>query len=481
MISSSANYAHWAERGVLSGSSEFRADLARCIDALLLGAGLLIAHQLRFENLTFRPIELVVSLLFVALFYLSASFMGLYSRSQGRQIYKTAALIIYSLLVSVSVLSLLMLLVHDAESFSRIWFFLGSGIGAGLIITSRVVVLHSLRHGLVRLPAKRVLIIGTGSLASEVCERLQQDPYRSNEIIGLVSNDENDAKYTGDLPLLGSDSEIETILENHRLTGKPIDRVFVALPASDMEKKLSIVNQLIGTQYHVFVVPDYSLQMLTGSRSDNVAGLPVIDVSHTQLQGARSSIKAIIDVILASIALVLLSPFLLAVAIWIRFDSKGPIFFKQRRYGLGGREFKVYKFRTMSVTEDGDQVLQATKDDVRVTKVGRILRKTSIDELPQLINVLNSSMSLVGPRPHAVAHNETYKSQIGGYMRRHSVKPGITGWAQVNGCRGETSTLDQMQRRVDYDREYLQKWSISLDIYIMVLTIKQVLTGSEAY
>ena len=472
---------HWADRGVLSGSSEFRADLARCMDVLLLGAGLLSAHQIRFDNLVFRPIESVVSLLFVALFYLSASSMGLYSRSQGRPIYKTAALIIYSLLVSVSVLSLMMLLVHDAESFSRIWFFVGSGIGAGLIISSRIAVLHSLQHGLVRLPAKRVLIIGTGGLASEVCERLLQDPYRSNEIIGFVSSEDRDEKHIGDFPLLGSQNEIEPILEGYRRSGQPIDRIFVALPASDIEKKLSLVHQLIDTQYHVFVVPDYSLKMLTGSRSDNVAGLPVIDVSHTQLQGARSSIKSIIDVILASVALMLFSPFLLAVALWIKSDSTGPVFFKQRRYGLGGREFKVYKFRTMSVTEDGDQVLQATKNDTRVTKVGRILRKTSIDELPQLLNVLNSSMSLVGPRPHAVAHNEAYKSQIGGYMRRHSVKPGITGWAQVNGCRGETSTLDQMQRRVDYDREYLQNWSIGLDAYIILLTVKQVLTGYEAY
>ena len=174
-------------------------------------------------------------------------------------------------------------------------------------------------------------------------------------------------------------------------------------------------------------------------------------------------------------------PVFLVVAACIKFDSKGPIFFKQRRYGLGGKEFKVFKFRTMTVTEDGDSVVQATKDDVRVTKVGKVLRKTSLDELPQLLNVLNTSMSLVGPRPHAVAHNETYKTLIGGYMRRHSVKPGITGWAQVNGCRGETATLEQMQRRVDFDRDYLRRWSIGLDVYILLKTVKQVLTGDEAY
>jgi len=473
--------ATWAERGVLSGSSEFRADITRTLDVVLLAIGLLMAHQYRFGDLVFTSVELVVSLVFVLFFNLSASAMGLYSSSQGRATHTTAALIGYAFVVSVSGLSVVMILVHTAENFSRLWFFLGSSIGVLLLVLSRVVVSQTIKRGWVRLPKKRVLIIGTGNLAQAVCDRLLQDPYRSNEIVGFISREKRDEPRVGKHPLLGSQHEVDSVLEEHRRSGKPIDRIFVALPASAIEAKLHLVNELVNTQYSVFVVPDYSLKMLTGSRSDNVAGLPVIDVSHTQLHGSHSSVKTIIDFVLAALAVIALSPVLLGVAAWIKSDSRGPVFFKQRRYGLGGKEFKVYKFRTMTVAEDGDKVVQATKDDARVTKVGKILRRTSIDELPQLFNVLNTTMSLVGPRPHAVAHNETYRKLIGGYMSRHAVKPGITGWAQVNGCRGETSTLEQMQRRVDYDREYLRKWSIGLDVYILFKTVVQVFSGEEAY
>jgi putative colanic acid biosynthesis UDP-glucose lipid carrier transferase len=192
-------------------------------------------------------------------------------------------------------------------------------------------------------------------------------------------------------------------------------------------------------------------------------------------------VKRVSDIVLASLILLLISPILLLVAMAVKFTSPGPIVFRQRRYGLDGKEIVVYKFRSMTVTEDGAKVQQATKNDSRITPLGAFLRKTSIDELPQFINVLQGRMSIVGPRPHAVAHNEMYRKLIKGYMVRHKVKPGITGWAQVNGYRGETDTLEKMQGRIDYDLDYLRNWTLRLDLYIIMRTIRLVAKDQQAY
>jgi putative colanic acid biosynthesis UDP-glucose lipid carrier transferase len=195
----------------------------------------------------------------------------------------------------------------------------------------------------------------------------------------------------------------------------------------------------------------------------------------------NSTIKRASDIMLASIILLLLAPLMLVVAIAVKMSSPGPVIFRQRRYGLYGESILVYKFRSMTVMENGDQVVQARKNDQRVTKIGGFLRRTSLDELPQFINVLQGRMSIVGPRPHAVAHNEQYRKLIKGYMLRHKVKPGITGWAQVNGLRGETATLDKMEARIQYDLDYLRNWSLWLDLWIVLRTVKVVLTRENAF
>ena len=189
--------------------------------------------------------------------------------------------------------------------------------------------------------------------------------------------------------------------------------------------------------------------------------------------------KRMMDLVLSTLGLILLAPLFLLVAVVIRLDSKGPVFFKQRRYGLEGEVIEVLKFRTMTVAEDGAEVKQAKKDDDRITRVGKILRKTSLDEIPQLIHVVGGSMSLVGPRPHAVAHNELYRKKISGYMLRHKVKPGLTGWAQVNGWRGETDELWKMERRIEHDLEYIRRWGLLFDLQIVFLTVWGVLFGGK--
>jgi putative colanic acid biosynthesis UDP-glucose lipid carrier transferase len=214
---------------------------------------------------------------------------------------------------------------------------------------------------------------------------------------------------------------------------------------------------------------------------DSINGIPVVGICETPFDGTAGVAKRWFDVVVSTAALVFLAPLLVLIALIIKLTSPGPVIFKQRRYGLDGREITVWKFRSMRVQEDGDVVTQARKDDDRITPIGRFIRKTSIDELPQFFNVLQGSMSVVGPRPHAVAHNETYRKLIKGYMMRHKVRPGITGWAQVNGARGETATLEKMAQRIDLDLYYLRNWSLKLDLYIVWRTVRLIFRDPNAY
>jgi len=210
-------------------------------------------------------------------------------------------------------------------------------------------------------------------------------------------------------------------------------------------------------------------------------GVPVVGICETPFTGTNDLVKRVSDIVLATVILVLISPLMLAIAAGVKLSSPGPILFKQRRYGVDGRKIVVYKFRTMTVAEDGDVVRQATKNDARITRFGGFLRRTSLDELPQFINVLQGRMSVVGPRPHAVAHNELYRKLIRGYMIRHKVRPGITGLAQVNGYRGETETVEKMKARIEYDLSYLRNWSLLLDLQIILKTVVVVLRKQNAY
>jgi putative colanic acid biosynthesis UDP-glucose lipid carrier transferase len=244
---------------------------------------------------------------------------------------------------------------------------------------------------------------------------------------------------------------------------------------------MDLLEELRDTTASIYFVPDVFVMDLIQARTTELEGVPVVAMCETPFQGTRGLVKRTMDLTISALALLLLSPLLLLVALAVRMSSPGPVIFRQRRYGLDGRIIDVYKFRTMTVVEDGPVVQQVTRDDDRVTPIGRFLRRYSIDELPQLLNVVLGDMSLVGPRPHAVAHNEQYRRLIKGYMVRHKVPPGITGLAQVNGCRGETSQLEDMQRRIEFDLDYLRHWSPTLDLRILFQTILQVLGDRKAY
>ena len=260
-----------------------------------------------------------------------------------------------------------------------------------------------------------------------------------------------------------------------------IDVVFVALPVRHIRRVMQLLDELRDTTVSIYYVPDIFAFDLIQARSGELFGIPVVALCETPFCGYRGVVKRITDIALACSILVIAAPLMLALAVMVRMSSPGPIIFAQRRYGLDGREITVWKYRTMTVLEDGAQVVQARREDARITSVGRFMRRYSLDELPQLFNVLQGRMSLVGPRPHAVAHNEEYRKLIKGYMIRHKVPPGMTGLAQVNGCRGETARVEDMQARVNYDLEYLRRWTPLLDLKILLLTALLLLRDEKAY
>ncbi len=339
-------------------------------------------------------------------------------------------------------------------------------------------------RGTVRRPAARgaprrsVVVVGVNEVGVKfagVCEReadllLQMRGYFDDRI------DLRHAGATAAHPVLGRMADLATYVR-----AEGIKMIFISQPLSAQPRIRRLIDELEDTTASVYFLPDVYIFDLMQARFDNVGGMPVIAIRETPFVGVDSVVKRISDVVLALTILVLIAPLMLAVALCVWATSPGPVIFRQRRYGLYGDEIVVYKFRSMTVVEDGGVVTQARARDARLTIIGAFLRRTSLDELPQFWNVLQGRMSIVGPRPHAVAHNEQYRKLIKGYMLRHKVKPGITGWAQVNGLRGETSTLDKMQARVRYDLDYLRSWSLWLDLWIIVKTVKVVITQQNAH
>jgi putative colanic acid biosynthesis UDP-glucose lipid carrier transferase len=338
---------------------------------------------------------------------------------------------------------------------------------------------HAVQAGLARrfatrdLAASRYVVVGVNPVGQEVVARLSGASclgffdYRSRSRLGQLPPG---VEYAGHC------AELAGFV--HR---QGVRAVYVALPVGNSPRLRDLLADLQDTTASVYFVPDLFAFSLIQARVVDLNGLPALAVCDTPLHGSSAAAKRLMDVVVSALALIVLAPVLVAVAIAVKAGSPGPVLFRQRRYGLDGREIVVRKFRTMTVLEDGTSVLQATRADRRVTRVGRVLRRTSIDELPQLWNVLEGSMSLVGPRPHAVAHNEQYRRLISGYMIRHKVRPGITGWAQVHGFRGETDTLEKMAERVRYDLDYLQHWSLGLDLRILASTARIVLGAQNAW
>jgi putative colanic acid biosynthesis UDP-glucose lipid carrier transferase len=294
----------------------------------------------------------------------------------------------------------------------------------------------------------------------------------------------DDFKPRGHKPLRGNSAQVLGVLDDiyTDVRERKIDRVYIALPFKAVEKTRKLVEKLADTTTNVYLVPDISAFDLLHAHWLNVHGVPMISVFDSPYSGIESWVKRLEDILLSSLILLVAGIPMLAIALGVKFSSPGPVIFKQPRYGMNGKEIIVWKFRTMTVCEDGTaECIQASKEDARVTRFGAFLRRYSLDELPQFINVLQGRMAIVGPRPHAIAHNEYYRKRIPGYMLRHKAKPGITGFAQINGWRGETETFEKMEKRVEYDLEYMRNWSLWLDLKIVLLTVFKGFKGENAY
>jgi putative colanic acid biosynthesis UDP-glucose lipid carrier transferase len=324
---------------------------------------------------------------------------------------------------------------------------------------------------------RTAIFAGYNNSSLELARRLKDNPAMRLRVTGFFDDRSSDRLgIESDANLVGSLNEVSKFVKENGT-----DVIFIALPIRHLKRVMNLLDDLRDTTASIYYVPDVFVFDLIQARSGEIHGIPVVAMCETPFYGYRGVMKRLTDIVLSVVILLLLLPLLLVVSVLVKVSSPGPIIFKQRRYGLDGVEIAVYKFRTMSVTEDGAQIRQASKLDNRITRIGRVLRRTSLDELPQLINVLQGRMSLVGPRPHAVAHNEEYRKLIKGYMVRHKVLPGITGLAQVNGCRGETSQLEDMEARVNYDLDYLRHWTPMLDVKIILLTVVKVFRDDKAY
>jgi putative colanic acid biosynthesis UDP-glucose lipid carrier transferase len=365
-----------------------------------------------------------------------------------------------------------------SESFSRVvivgWYGGSAVLMLSWRLVQRIIRKVQLQHGV---NLQRVAIVGLTPRGIQLYEEMKAQPELGFQCIGFFDDREMDrfpAEYRN--MLLGNVNESVMTAQSG-----VISRLYIALPLHADKRIQQIVQQLGDTTLNVYLVPDFLLMSMMHGRMSTVGDIDTISVFESPHYGVQNYVKRTFDIGFSLLALLLLMPLMLLIALAIKITSDGPALFVQERYGLDGKKIGVYKFRSMKVMENSGNVVQASRNDPRVTRLGRILRRTSLDELPQFLNVLFGHMSVVGPRPHAVAHNEQYRSQVSFYMLRHKVKPGITGWAQVNGWRGETDTLEKMEKRVEYDLYYIRNWSLWFDIKIIFKTVFKGFSGQHVY
>ncbi len=421
-----------------------------------------------------------VAVLAVILFYLFAEHQDLYRSWRGGSIREEGARLWWAWLWVILGLLFLAFVTKTSASYSRRvilpWFI----VTPLLLIAWRVGVRQALH--VLRVQGRNMrtaAIAGAGDLGVGLGQVLLGSPWMGIQLSGFY----DEKGPVGVRPLPGSNVEVRGRLDDLVELAREgqVDMVYITLPMREEARMRRLAAALADTTASVYMVPDVYIFDLLHARLTNLGGFPVIGIRETPFDGVGGWIKRLEDIVLGGLVLLLAVIPMAIFAVGVKLSSPGPVIFRQRRYGLNGEIVKVLKFRTMTACEDGDRVPQARKNDPRVTSFGAFLRRTSLDELPQLINVLLGHMSLVGPRPHPVALNEEYRKRIYGYMLRHKVKPGITGWAQVNGWRGETDSLDKMEKRVVYDLEYIRHWSMWLDLKIIVKTILVGFRDRNAY
>jgi len=466
-------------RGLLKEYSHTISLLIRGVDMLTLFAAGWLAYLVKFNTETVSSIYLVAILTGVLVTPLVFSFFDIYDSVRGKGLGSHVVALGQAMGVMSLLLAGLASFTKSGEAYSRTWFAIWMLIAFALLIIVRCGLLFFLHFMRTRgLNERRVVIVGADDLGIKFAKTVQQALWTGFRIVTFLDDHtEHKEKIIHSIPVIQTPDNL-----GDYLTEAGIDEIWLALPLRDERRVKEILFEL--RHYTIttrFVLDIFGLDLLNHSLTD-IAGFPVLNIRATPMMGLNRVVKAVEDRVLAFFILIFITPLLLLIAICIKWSSKGPIFFKQDRLGWDGRIIQIYKFRTMiQHNEELGSLTQATINDKRVTKLGKFLRKTSLDELPQFLNVLQGRMSIVGPRPHALAHNEMYKDMIYTYMQRHRVKPGITGWAQVNGWRGETDTLIKMQKRVEYDLYYINNWSLTLDIKIILLTFLRGFTNRNAY
>ncbi|HBQ8569795.1 undecaprenyl-phosphate glucose phosphotransferase [Klebsiella pneumoniae] len=425
------------------------------------------------NKLIFTYKHVLISLLVLVVFQMLGGITDFYRSWRGVKISAELTLILknwtISILISLGGVSLLPEF-NLGMNISIQWYFI---VTVGVILCRSAIRLGA---GMLRkfgYNTRRVAVVGTSQAGMSLIKGFLDEPWLGFVVKGIyddIQPEEDGIPYAGSFAKL-----VEDAREGN------IDRIYIALSMKDEAKIKHIVGQLTDTTCSVLLIPDLFTFNILQARTEEINGVPVVPLFDTPLNGINMVFKRLEDIIVSFIILVLISPILFIIACAVKFTSPGPVIFRQIRYGMDGKPIKVWKFRSMTVMENDSKVIQATKNDIRITRVGGFLRKTSLDELPQFFNVFLGQMSVVGPRPHAVAHNEQYRTLIQGYMLRHKVKPGITGLAQINGWRGETDTLDKMEKRIEYDLLYIRGWSVWLDLKIIFLTIFKGFVNKSAY
>jgi putative colanic acid biosynthesis UDP-glucose lipid carrier transferase len=337
-----------------------------------------------------------------------------------------------------------------------------------LVLGGRALLRVQARQPETRRPA---LIVGAGPVGAKVAAALRERRAYGHDLVGFLEDRSVERLHPATAgQVIGRFDQLAACIRTHR-----VKDVYITLPLSSQPRIARLLAALQDSAVSIFYVPDvFGVRVIQG-RIRTLDGVPVVSLLESPFVGIHALVKRASDLVLASLILMLAAPLMLAIAVAIRLDSPGPVIVRQRRNGLDGEEIVVYKFRSLHAQEDARMPRPARRGDPRITRVGALLRRTSLDQLPQFINVLQGRMSVVGPRPHAVAHNEQYRPIIRSYMVRHKVKPGITGWAQVNGFRGETEVIEKMAGRVAYDIDYLRNWSLGLDLRIIARTLRLVI------
>ncbi len=443
-------------------------DLAAVTVAAVAGYFLVFGN---FSIPTRYQVAVLLGILLTRLFYSQA---GVYDSWRGRSLFDQLRTVLIGWLSVMAIMILFAFLLDVGEQFSRLWLLYWAVGGLAMLVLSRLGATLVLRRARARgWNHKRIVIVGAGEWGTEVMRRIHEaENWIGLDVVCAVDADDAlHGEQVHGINVIGGYDKLPALLEK-----KIFDEVWICLPLGG--RRTQTIDDIERIRYmlrHSTVeqrlIPDLAEARLMNKPAAEVMGLPVISLNSSPMRGFPRYIKDVSDRVLSVFLLIALSPLLLAIMVAIRLDSRGPVLFKQMRHGWDGKPIRVYKFRTMRVLEEGDSFTQAVPGDNRVTRVGAFLRRTSLDELPQLFNVFQGKMSIVGPRPHPIQLNQQFMEQIDSYMQRHKVKPGITGWAQVNGFRGPTDTLEKMERRVEYDLYYIENWSLWFDLRIIIMTV----------